>query len=113
MASALPRDVRRIAVVVIVGAVMSILDTTIVNVALATLRLDLNALANGDTVEVRGYTKVRSSDSIRQEFLGAYSNVQTNVNKASTPLVVTAYGKFTVKQTAGTGRAVPWVVMQL
>src|ERR671933_2414065 len=42
MASALPRDVRRIAVVVIVGAVMSILDTTIVNVALETLRLDLN-----------------------------------------------------------------------
>src|ERR671933_2227431 len=42
MASALPTDVRRIAVVVIVGAVMSILDTTIVNVALETLRLDLN-----------------------------------------------------------------------
>ncbi len=43
MASALPRDVRRIAVVVIVGAVMSILDTTIVNVALETLRIDLGA----------------------------------------------------------------------
>jgi EmrB/QacA subfamily drug resistance transporter len=39
----LPRDVRRIAVVVIVGAVMSILDVTIVNVALETLRLDLGA----------------------------------------------------------------------
>ena len=54
MASALPRDVRRIAVVVIVGAVMSILDTTIVNVALATLRLDLNALARGDRLRVGG-----------------------------------------------------------
>ena len=43
MAAALPRDVRRIAVVVIVGAVMSILDTTIVNVALETLRIDLRA----------------------------------------------------------------------
>src|ERR671933_2742206 len=43
LASALPRDVRRIAVVVIVGAVMSILDTTIVNVALQTLRLDFHA----------------------------------------------------------------------
>ena len=43
MASALPRDVRRIAVVVIVGAIMSILDTTIVNVALEKLRLDLRA----------------------------------------------------------------------
>src|ERR671933_1285426 len=43
MASALPTDVRRIAVVVIVGAVMSILDTTIVNVALESLSRDLNA----------------------------------------------------------------------
>ena len=41
MAKQLPADVRRIAVVVIVGAVMSILDTTIVNVALQTLRDDL------------------------------------------------------------------------
>ncbi|MBN1530048.1 MAG: DHA2 family efflux MFS transporter permease subunit [Thermoleophilaceae bacterium] len=41
MAKQLPPDVRRIAIVVIVGAVMSILDTTIVNVALQTLRDDL------------------------------------------------------------------------
>ncbi|MCW3015833.1 MAG: family efflux transporter permease subunit [Solirubrobacterales bacterium] len=39
----LPKDVRAIALVVIVGAVMSILDTTIVNVALETLRVDLNS----------------------------------------------------------------------
>jgi EmrB/QacA subfamily drug resistance transporter len=43
MSSALPRDVRRIAVVVIIGAVMSILDTTIVNVALQTLREELGS----------------------------------------------------------------------
>jgi EmrB/QacA subfamily drug resistance transporter len=41
--ASLPRDVRRIALVVIVGAVMSILDTTIVNVALETLRIELGA----------------------------------------------------------------------
>ena len=40
---ALPRDVRGIAVVVIIGAVMSILDTTIVNVALQTLRNELDS----------------------------------------------------------------------
>ncbi len=39
----LPRDVKRIAVVVVIGAIMSILDTTIVNVALETLRIDLGA----------------------------------------------------------------------
>ena len=43
MGAELPRDVRRIAVVVIIGAVMSILDTTIVNVALETLRIELDA----------------------------------------------------------------------
>src|SRR6266513_2510658 len=39
----LDRHVWLIAVVVIVGALMSILDTTIVNVALETLRTDLGA----------------------------------------------------------------------
>src|SRR3954452_18241074 len=42
-ASSLDPKVRAIAAVVIVGALMSILDTTIVNVALATLRTDLHA----------------------------------------------------------------------
>jgi EmrB/QacA subfamily drug resistance transporter len=41
--SSLPPEVRRIAIVVIIGAIMSILDTTIVNVALETLRVDLHA----------------------------------------------------------------------
>jgi len=43
LGSSLPADVRPIAIVVIVGAIMSILDTTIVNVALQALRTDLGA----------------------------------------------------------------------
>jgi EmrB/QacA subfamily drug resistance transporter len=42
MGSGLPKDVRPIAVVVVIGAIMSILDATIVNVALQTLRDDLD-----------------------------------------------------------------------
>jgi EmrB/QacA subfamily drug resistance transporter len=42
MGSGLPKDVRPIAIVVVIGAIMSILDATIVNVALQTLRQDLN-----------------------------------------------------------------------
>jgi len=38
----LPKDVRPIAIVVVIGAIMSILDATIVNVALQTLRSDLD-----------------------------------------------------------------------
>src|SRR3954467_2405736 len=41
MGGVLPKDVRPIAIVVVVGAIMSILDATIVNVALQTLRADL------------------------------------------------------------------------
>src|SRR3954454_5703263 len=41
MGSGLPKDLRPIAIVVVIGAVMSILDATIVNVALQTLRSDL------------------------------------------------------------------------
>src|ERR1700712_5647339 len=43
MADALPPHVRRIAIVVVIGAIMSILDTTIVNVALESLGRDLDA----------------------------------------------------------------------
>ena len=42
MSQRLPKEVRPIAVVVVIGALMSILDTTIVNVALETLRTDLH-----------------------------------------------------------------------
>jgi EmrB/QacA subfamily drug resistance transporter len=41
MGAGLPKDVRPIAIVVVIGAIMSILDATIVNVALQTLRSDL------------------------------------------------------------------------
>ncbi|QEC46176.1 DHA2 family efflux MFS transporter permease subunit [Baekduia soli] len=40
--SGLPKDLRPIALVVVIGAIMSILDATIVNVALQTLRTDLH-----------------------------------------------------------------------
>ena len=41
--TAIPRHVKRIAIVVILGAIMSVLDTTIVNVAIETLARDLDA----------------------------------------------------------------------
>jgi EmrB/QacA subfamily drug resistance transporter len=40
--NALPPEVKKIAIVVVIGAIMSILDTTIVNVALQTLREDFD-----------------------------------------------------------------------
>ena len=40
---ALSPEIKKVAIVVIVGAIMSILDTTIVNVALESLSRDLDA----------------------------------------------------------------------
>ena len=45
----------RIAIVVILGAIMSVLDTTIVNVALDTLSKDLNAPLDSIQWVVTGY----------------------------------------------------------
>ncbi len=79
------------------------------------LRIDMNALANGDIIEVRCYTKARSADTIRQEWLGTFSNVQSNINRATPPVTITAYAKFTIVQTAhpSSFKAIPWSVMQL
>src|SRR5438874_5148988 len=49
------RHVWRIALVVIIGTIMSILDTTIVNVALATLGRDLHATIADIQWVVTGY----------------------------------------------------------
>ncbi len=45
----------RIAIVVILGAIMSVLDTTIVNVALDTLSKDLNTPLDGIQWVITGY----------------------------------------------------------
>jgi EmrB/QacA subfamily drug resistance transporter len=47
--------VRRVAIVVILGAIMSVLDTTIVNVALHDLSIDLNSSLDGIQWVITGY----------------------------------------------------------
>ena len=51
----IPRHVKRIAIVVILGAIMSVLDTTIVNVALQSLSQDLAAPLDQVQWVVTGY----------------------------------------------------------
>jgi EmrB/QacA subfamily drug resistance transporter len=52
---AIPPHVKRIAIVVILGAIMSVLDTTIVNVALQSLSVDLHAPLDQIQWVVTGY----------------------------------------------------------
>src|SRR6202046_5760137 len=47
--------VMRVAIVVILGAIMSVLDTTIVNVALPALSIDLHASLGGIQWVITGY----------------------------------------------------------
>jgi hypothetical protein len=75
------------------------------------LRVDLGAMTSTDTVEIRVKTAVLTAGTIRDQLY------QTYVNTVGTPIVETIPvgsnqgATFTLKQTAGTGRAFPWVVL--
>ncbi len=74
--------------------------------------VDTVNLVNGDLVELRCYDKVDGTN-YAQMWKGTYQNVQINNAKASPPLAVTTQAKFTLKQTAGTGRVFPWSVRRV
>lgn len=77
------------------------------------LVLDLNALVNGDVVEVRLYTKCRSGGTERVAYVRSFANAQAEPIKYSVPVPADISVKATLKQTAGTGRVVPWSLLQL
>lgn len=74
--------------------------------------VDCVNMVNSDQLELRCYDMVDGSN-YRQVWKGSFSNVQINVGKVSPPLAVTAQAKFTLKQTAGTGRVFPWSVRRI
>lgn len=77
------------------------------------LLVDTNNMALGDVLELRVYTKVRSGGTYRVADKAVYSNVQAKPNKRSMPVPADIEAKFTLKQTAGTGRVFPWKVISL
>ena len=76
------------------------------------LSVDTVNVALGDLVELRCYDMVDGTH-YRQLWKGTYQHPQANVGKASPPLAVTTQAKFTLKQTAGTGRVFPWSVRRI
>ena len=74
--------------------------------------VDMVNLTTGDLVELRCYDMVDGTN-YRQMWKGTYQHVQINNAKASPPLAVTTQAQFTLKQTAGTGRAFPWSVRRI
>lgn len=77
------------------------------------LMVDAAAMALGDELELYVKTKVRSVGTTRQAFKASYTHAQSDPVKLSIPVASTNEIVFTLKQTAGTGRAFPWEVVAL
>lgn len=76
------------------------------------LGVDLNVLANGDTVELTVKTKMKSGSTSRVAYKAVYVNAQSDPNKYSIPIPSDTEVVFTLKQTAGTGRTFDWNVLK-
>jgi hypothetical protein len=79
------------------------------------LYLDLNAMQGGaspDEIEVRVYGKARSSDTERLIDYHPVHSTQFRTLWVGKPYASPHYIRFTIKQTLGTGRTVPWAVYQ-
>ena len=75
------------------------------------LVVDLANLANGDTVELRIYTKAKSGGTERLAYMRSYQNAQSELVVYSIPVPADVSFKATLKQTAGTGRNFDWSVL--
>jgi hypothetical protein len=72
------------------------------------LVVDTTNMVNGDTLELRCKTKAKAAGSAIQYVMATYVNVQSDPLKMSIPVPSVDGGTFTLKQTAGTGRAFDW-----
>lgn len=83
-----------------------------------TFHVDCNAMAAGDILELRVYQMVLTGGTRRVAYYQIYLDAQPadDVIKISVPISneLTDAGalRFTLKQTAGTGRAFPWKVLK-
>ena len=79
------------------------------------LFVDLNAMAAGDTLELRIKEKVISSGTIRTIFVATLVGAQGADSAAwVSPSMILLHGwDMTLKQTAGTGRAFPWSIRKV
>ena len=81
-------------------------------IATYVLSVDTVNLVLGDTVEIRAYDMVDATN-YREAFKFTYEHAQARNGKVFPPIAVTTQAKFTLKQTAGTGRAFPWSIRRI
>jgi hypothetical protein len=73
--------------------------------------VDTKNMVGGDLLELRCYDMIDGSN-YAQIWKGTCQHAQINA-KVSPPKAVTTQAKFTLKQTAGTGRVFPWSVRRI
>lgn len=89
--------------------------STITDAGVYYLVADFNASAGGstpDVFEVRYYGKARSGDTERLMDIFSLQGAQVCPLVAFKPVISPHHLKITLKQTAGSSRAVPWAVYQ-
>lgn len=89
------------------------LGTAITTAGVYVLVVDTNAMVNGDVLELRAYTKAKTGSTSRLAYVVSYAHAQTELNKQSVPIPIDTQLQFTLKQTAGTGRAFDWNILSL
>ncbi len=72
--------------------------------------MDFTNAANGDEFEIRYKGKCRSGDSEVQEQVWTLANAQTSVLKRFPPILMPVDLSVSLKQVAGTGRAILWAL---
>ena len=96
-------------------------EHTLLDVAVAgvySLHVDKNAMASGDTLELRVYQMVLTGGTRRPAYKVVFTGAQDadDLIAVSVPIAneLTDSGslRFTLKQTAGAGRAFPWKVLK-
>lgn len=83
--------------------------------AIYQLRVDVAALATGESLRLRIRTKARNGDTQRDLYTMESANAQTS-GLLDSPAVAVLGGEDIVailRQSGGTGRAFPWILMRL
>lgn len=83
--------------------------------AIYQLRVDADALANGERLILTVQTRARSTDTTRTVYEAVYEHDQPDPIKDSPAVAVQVSGewKAILRQEGGTGRAYPWAVLRL
>lgn len=75
--------------------------------------VDVNAMVNGDRVELRVYGKARSADTERVTHVSVFEHSQARMLKQTEPYITDSYVRCTIKQSSGVSRSFPWNLLQV